>query len=114
MSRITKFFKPIYDLTRKGRQFIWGREQQDAFEDIKHRLVRAPILHMPNHEGRFHLYSDMSKFAAGSTLYQIQNRKPKLIAYASKRLPEAVRNYSITKLELCGLAIHIASFSHLL
>ena len=35
---------------------------------------------MPNHEGRFHLYSDMSKFARGSTLYQIQNRKPRLIA----------------------------------
>ena len=40
--------------------------------------------------------------------------KPKLIAYASKRLPEAVKHYSITKLELCRLAINIASFSHLL
>ena len=47
-------------------------------------------------------------------LYQIQNGKPKLIAYASKRLPEATKNYSITELELCGLAINIASFSHLL
>ena len=69
---------------------------------------------MPNHEGRFHLYSDMSKFATGSTLYQIQDGKLKLIAYASKRLPEAVRRYSITELELCCLAINIASFSHLL
>ena len=50
----------------------------------------------------------------GSALYQIQNGKPRLIAYASKRLPEAARNYSITELELCGLAINIASFSHLL
>ena len=47
-------------------------------------------------------------------LYQVQNGKPKLIAYVSKRLPEEVRNYSITELELCGLAINIASFSHLL
>ena len=69
---------------------------------------------MPNHEGRFHLYSDTSKFAMGSALYQIQNGKTKLIAYASKRLPEAARSYSITELELCGLAINIASFSHLL
>ena len=53
-------------------------------------------------------------FAMDSTLYQIQNGKPKLIAYASKRLPEATKNYSITELELCGLAINIASFSHLL
>ena len=69
---------------------------------------------MPNKTCRFHLYSDTSKFATGSALYQIQNRKPKLIAYASKRLPEAARSYSITELELCGLAINIASFSHLL
>ena len=62
-------------------------------KEIKHRLI---------------------KFATGSALYQIQNGKPKLIAYASKRLPEAAKSYSITELELFGLAINIASFSHLL
>ena len=45
----------------------------DNFEEIKHRLIKPP-----------HLYSDMSKFATGSAVYQIQNGKPKLIAYASK------------------------------
>ena len=83
------------------------------FQEIKHRLIKPPVLHMPNTMGRFHLYSDTSKFATGNALYPIQNRKPKLIAYANKRLPEAARNYSITELELCGLAINIASFSHL-
>ena len=68
---------------------------------------------MPNTTGRCHLYSDISKFANGCALYQIQKGKPKLIAYASKRLPEAARNYSNTEFELCGLAINIASFSHL-
>ena len=72
------------------------------------------MLHLPNSTGRFHLYSDTSNFASGSTLYQTQNGKPKLIAYTSKGLTEAVRNYSITELELCGLAINIATFSHLL
>ena len=69
---------------------------------------------MPNTTGRFHLYSDTSKFATRSVLYQIQNGKPMLIAYASKRLPETARKYSITELKLCGLGINIASFSHLL
>ena len=68
---------------------------------------------MPNKTGRFHLYSDTSKFTTGSALYQIQNGKPKLIVYASKILPEAAKSYSITELELCGWAINIASFSHL-
>ena len=111
---LQKLLKLIYDLTRKGRQFIWGKEQQNTFKEIKCRLVRSPILHMPHFEGRFHLYSETSKFAMESALYQIQNGKPKLIAYASKRLPEAARNYLITELELCGLAINIANFSHLL
>ena len=69
---------------------------------------------MSNCEGRFQLYSDTSKFAAGSTLYQSQNGKARLIADASKRLSEAVRSYLLTELELCGLANNIANFSHLL
>ena len=104
----------IYNLTRKGRPFNWGKEQQDSFKEIKRSLIKPPVLHMPNKTGRFHLYSDTSKFATGSALYQIQNGKPNLIAYMSKRLPEAVKSYSIMELELYGLAINIASFSHLL
>ena len=111
---LQKLLKPILNLTRKGKPFYWGKEQQDSFEEIKHGLMKPPVLHMPNKTGRFHLYSDTSKFATGSTLYQIQNGKPKLIAYASKRLPEAAKSYSITELELCGLAINITSFAHLL
>ena len=75
---------------------------------------KSPILHLPGNKGRFHLYSGSSKFTTGSVLYQIQNGKPKLIAYVSKRLPEAAQNYSITKFEMHGLAINIASFVHLL
>ena len=111
---LQKLLKPIYDLTRKRRSFHWGKEHQDLFTEIKCRLVKPPVLHMPHKSGRFHLYSDASKYVTGSALYQIQGGKPKLIAYASKRLPKAVRSYSITELELCGLAINIASFAHLL
>ena len=91
-----------------------GKRTTVSFDEIKHRLIKPPVLHMPNKTGRFYLYSDTSKFATGSALYKIQNGKPKLIAYANKRLQEAMRSYSITDLELCSLAINIASFSHLL
>ena len=111
---LQKLLKPIYDFTRKGKPFYWGKEQQDSFEEIKCRLMRPAVFHMPNKTGKFHLYSDTSKFATGSKLYQIQNGKPKIIAYASKRLPEAAKSYFITEFELCGLAINIASFAHLL
>ena len=111
---LQRLLKPIYDLTRKGRQFLWGKEQQQAFDEIKRRLQRPPVLHLPDRHGRFQLYSDTSKFATGSALYQIQNGQPRLVAYASKRMPEAAKNYSITELEMCGLAMNIATFSHLL
>ena len=91
-----------------------GKEQQNASEQIKHRLIKPPVLHMPNTTGRFHLYSDTSEFATGNALYQIQNGRPKLIADVSKRLPQAAKNNSITEPELCGLAINITSFSCLL
>ena len=111
---LQKLLKPIYELTKKGRPFIWGEEQQNAFDEIKSRLLKQPVLSMPDRRGRFLLYSDTSKFATGSGLYQVQDGKPKLIAYVSKRMPEAAKNYSITELEMCGLAINMAIFAHLL
>ena len=69
---------------------------------------------MPDRRGRFLLYSDTSKHATGSALYQVQDGNPKLIAYASKGMSEAAKNYSITELEMCSFAINIASFAHLL
>ena len=88
-------------------------EQQVAFKEIKCRLIKPPVLHLPNSTGRFNLYSDTGKFADRSALYQIKNGKPKLITYASKRLPEAAKNYPIMELEMCGLSIKLL-ISHLL
>ena len=111
---LQKLLKPVYELTKKDWPFIWGDKQQKTFDEIKSRLLNPPVLSMPDKRGRFLLYSDTSKFATGSALYQVQNRKPKLKAYVSKRMPEAVRNYSFTELEMCSLAVNIASFAHLL
>ena len=77
---LQKLLKPIYDLTRKGRPCVWEQEQQTAFDEIKSRLQKPPILSMPDRKGRFLLYSNTSKLATGSILYQFQDGKPKLIA----------------------------------
>ena len=111
---LQKLLKPIYGLIKKGRLFVWGEEQQKAFDEIKNKLLKPPVLSLPDRRGRFLLYSDTRKFATGSDLYQVQDGKPKSTAYVSKRLPEAAKNYAITELEMCGLAINIASFAHLL
>ena len=68
---LQKLLKLIYDLTKKGRHFTWGKEQQEAFEEIKARLQKPSVLSMPDKRGRFTLYSDTSKHATGSVLYEV-------------------------------------------
>ena len=48
---LQKLLKPIYDLIRKDKPFIWGQEQQRMFEEIKGRLQKPPILHLPDNKG---------------------------------------------------------------
>ena len=106
---------PIYFITRKGVPFYWGEEQQKAFDSIKHDVTNAPVLLMLNATGHFVLVSDTPKIGCGAALYQKQKGKYHLIAYYSKKLPEAVERYSISKLELTGVMMaNVAAFKHLL
>ena len=111
---LQKLLKPIVELTRKGRPFIWGDAQEKAFREVKLRLKNPPVLHLPKADGRFILYSDTSIEGTGSSLWQIQEAKPKLIGYASKTLPEACSRYSVTELEMTGLLVNMNLWKNLL
>ena len=100
----------IYDLTRKGRPFVWTNTHQKNFEEIKKQMVSPPVLTLPTGTGRYILYSDTSKTHAGSALWQIQNGKPRLIGYGSKSLPKACANYGITELEMTGLMYNMLTW----
>ena len=56
------------------------------------------------------MYSDTSCTHAGSALWQIQDGKPQLLGYASKTLPAANKNYSVTELEMTGMLINLHSW----
>ena len=105
---------PIYQLTRKGVPFYWTEEHQKAFDDIKHALTTPPVLVMPNDTGHFVLVSDTSTIACGCALYQLIDGRYRLIAYYSKKLPDAVKRYSISELELTGMLANISAFKHIL
>ena len=111
---LQKLLKPIVELTRKGRPFIWGDTQEKAFREVKLRLKNPPVLHLPKADGRFILYSDTSIEGTGSSLWQIQEGKPKLIGYASKSLPDASSRYSVTELEMTGLLVNMNLWKNLL
>ena len=94
---LQKLLKPIYDLTKKGKPFLWEKEQWEAFKEIMKRILNPPVLSMPNRKGRFILYSDTSEVATGSRLYQHQDEKPSKMKPTTnriKRLVEVLSSYS--------------------
>ena len=101
---------PIYELTKKHARFAWTDRHQKAFEEIKSLLVKPPVLRMVSGNGFFRLESDTSRTAVGGTLYQWQDNEWVLVGYHSKRLPDAVKNYGVTELELTGLLANIHGF----
>ena len=104
---------PIYNLTREGVPFEWTDEHQKIFEGLN-GIANPPVLVMPNNKGHFILVSNTSRVACGAALYQEQRGRLRLVGYNSKKLPPAAIRYSISELELCGLAVNIHSFKHIL
>ena len=85
--------KPLTTLTRKNQPFLWRAEQQEAFERMKDRLCTAPVLAYPNFDLPFILTTDASKLAVGAVLSQVQDGAERPIAYASRQMNTAERNY---------------------
>ena len=104
---LQKLLSPIYHLTKKDVPFHWTDIQECSFEEIKKRLCSSPVLTLPTADERFILCSNISCTHTGSALWQIQAGVPRLIGYASKTLPSACRNYSITELEMTGMLINL-------
>ena len=96
-----KFLKPIYNVTRKGRPFILTKIHQQVFEEIKTRLSKPPVLHLPDNREMFQLFPYIQQ----QTQHYInfKNCPPKSIGIASKRLPLVAVNYSVMELGLLGL-----------
>ncbi|GJQ97023.1 retrotransposon protein, putative, ty3-gypsy subclass [Tanacetum coccineum] len=80
----------------KIEKFVWTDERQESFEELKRRLVSAPILTLPSGSGGFQIYSDASKKGLGCVLMQ----HGKVIAYASRQLKPYEVNYPTHDLEL--------------
>nr|GFC10843.1 retrotransposon protein, putative, Ty3-gypsy subclass [Tanacetum cinerariifolium] len=61
---------PFTQLMRKGEKFVWTDEREQSFEELKRRLMSAPILTLPSGSGGFQIYSDASKKGLGCVLMQ--------------------------------------------
>ena len=83
--------------------WTWGAEQQQAFEVIKQKLTQAPVLGIADYSLPFTVHTDASCTGLGAVLVQDQDGHERVIAYASRGLRPAERNYPVHKLEFLAL-----------
>jgi len=88
----------ITKLTGKKAKWNWGEEQEMAFQQLKEALTSAPVLACLDFTRRFVLQTDARSYGLGAVLTQHQEDGERVIAYASRILNNAERNYS-TELE---------------
>ncbi|GJU02832.1 putative reverse transcriptase domain-containing protein [Tanacetum coccineum] len=97
----SKIAKSLTELTQKNKKYIWGEDQETAFQLLKQKLCEAPILALPEGNDDFVVYCDASHQGLGAVLMQ----REKVIAYASRQLKPNEENYTTHDLELG--AVHI-------
>ncbi|GJT49636.1 putative reverse transcriptase domain-containing protein [Tanacetum coccineum] len=78
----SKIAKSLTELTQKNKKYIWGEDQEIAFQLLKQKLCEAPILALPEGNDDFVVYCDASHQGLGAVLMQ----REKVIAYASRQL----------------------------
>ena len=69
---------PLYNLMKKGVEFVWMKECQEAFDELKLKLMTGPILALPKNEGMYVLDTDASDFGLGAVLSQQQPKAKEL------------------------------------
>ncbi|GJS05349.1 putative reverse transcriptase domain-containing protein [Tanacetum coccineum] len=95
------FLENLPGLPLVRQKYIWGKDQESAFQLLKQKLCEAPILALPEGNDDFVVYCDASHQGLGAVLMQ----RDKVIAYASRQLKPNEENYTTHDLELG--AVHI-------
>ncbi|GJU23744.1 putative reverse transcriptase domain-containing protein [Tanacetum coccineum] len=96
--------------TEKNKSYIWGEEQESAFQLLKQKLCEAPILALPEGNDNFVVYCDASLQGLGAVLMQ----REKVIAYASRQLKPHEENYTTHDLELGAVIFALKIWRHYL
>ena len=94
---------PLTELLQKNVPYLWKKEQEDAFQALKERLTTAPVLLIPDPEKPFIVTTDASDIAIGAVLSQSNERKDQPIAFESRKLSPAEKNYPTHEKELLAV-----------
>jgi hypothetical protein len=94
-------FSPLLRI-KKDQKFVWGDEQQKAFDEIKQYMKEPPVLIPPQLNKPFKLYVAADTQTIGSALIQEFEGKERIVAYLSRKLLDPETRYSAAeKLCLC-------------
>ena len=103
--------KPLDEITGKNARFQWNEERQAAFETLKMALLKAPVLQLADISKPFRVYTDASDLAIGAVLLQEVNWEWLPVAYASRKLTPAERNYTVTEKETLWFLLSVLGSS---
>ena len=104
---------PLTDLLNtKSLGEHWGEAQDGAFARLKQALVSAPVLRVADPNRPFVLQTDASDFAVGGVLLQEFSGQLHPIAFHSRKLTSAERNYTVSEREMLGVVECVKSWSH--
>ena len=92
------------------KEWKWEEEHQKAFEELKEKITSQLVLSLPKREGKFRVETDTSGHAIGGVLFQEQDRKWKPIAFSSRMIQPAERNYKIYNKELLTIVEALAKW----
>ena len=109
-----KIAKPLTLLTWQQVKFYWTLEQHTAFLHLKQAIVQAPILHYPNPEKRYIVYTDASDDACRAKLSQEHNGTEFPVAFLSHTFPETQWKWSTTEQEAYGIYYTITKWNYYL
>ncbi|UYV84067.1 hypothetical protein LAZ67_X001053 [Cordylochernes scorpioides] len=102
--------RPLNELLCKSSTFKWEEKQENSFESLKRALSSKPVLGHFDESAPTEVHCDASGFGIGAILVQIHEGRERVIAYASRTLIKAERNYSTTERECLAVVWAIGKF----
>ena len=99
-----KIMKLLYEMMRKEMKWSWRERQQRMFEKLKERFTTEPVLVTLDLDKEMRIKADASDFVMGGVLsMKYEDKKWRPVAYISKLLNEAERNYKIHDKEILAI-----------